>query len=118
MIFGSLDGNRTVGMEFLHALKAFILHGSDLFRHMGLTVFIQLEIMRFSRPKENAYDIQCPFIGDDLNFHRMSFFYRSNIAVVSSPDVRFRIPWRPKGQLPTQDPATVPVWMEGGTDRF
>ena len=74
MIFGSLDGNRTVGMEFLQALKAFILHGFNLFRHMGFTVFIQLEIMRFSRTKESAYDIARLFIRDDLDFHRMPFF--------------------------------------------
>ena len=54
MVFGRFDGNRTVRVKFLQALKPFILHGFNRFRHMGFTVFIQLEIMRSSRSEENA----------------------------------------------------------------
>ena len=54
MIFGRLDGNRTVRVKFLQALKSFILHGFNLFRHVGFAVFIQLKIMRSPRSEENA----------------------------------------------------------------
>ena len=54
MVFGRLQGNRTVRVKFLQALKAFILHGFNLVRHVGFTVFIQLEIMRSPRSEENA----------------------------------------------------------------
>jgi hypothetical protein len=74
MIFGRLDGNRTVCVKFLQALKSFILHGFNLFPHMGFTVFIQLKIMRSPRSEENAYDIARLFVGDNLDFHRMPFF--------------------------------------------
>ena len=74
MILGRLYRNRTVRVEFLQTLKTFILHGFNLFQHMGLAVFIQLKIMRPPCSEENAYDIARLFIGDDLNFHRMPFF--------------------------------------------
>ena len=74
MIFGRLDGNRTVRVKFLQALKSFILRGFNLVRHAGFTVFIQLKIMRSPRSEENAYDIARLFVGDDLDFHRMPFF--------------------------------------------
>ena len=54
MVFGRLDGNRTVRVKFLQALKSFILHGFNLVRHMGSAVFIQLKIMRSPRSEENA----------------------------------------------------------------
>ena len=67
MIFGSLDGNRTVCMEFLQALKSLILHGFNRFRHMGFTVFIQLEIMRSPRSEENAPLHRLPLLREPLS---------------------------------------------------
>ena len=64
MIFGRLDGNRTVCVKFLQALKSFVLHGFNLFAHMRFTVFIQLKIMRSPRSEENADDIARLFVGD------------------------------------------------------
>ena len=54
MIFGRFDGNRTVRVKFLQALKPFILHGFNLVRHVSFTVLIQLKIMRSPRSEENA----------------------------------------------------------------
>ena len=54
MVFGRLQGNRTVRVKFLQALKSFILHGFNLIRNMGFAVFIQLKIMRSPRSEENA----------------------------------------------------------------